>query len=165
MGDETAKLTRAALGLLLCVSCGWAADPDGETDSRQQGAGRTLALEISVSGVREVEGDVCVAVFESPRGFPDDPEAPVATACAPLARQPVRVEELVAGRTYGLSVFVDVNANRALDTKSLFGLSVPAEGFGFSMNPRIGFGVPPWDELSFTLDETTARQTVAMNYL
>lgn len=64
---------------------------------------------------------------------------------------------------YCLSCFHDANSNNLLD-KNFFG--APTEGYGFSNNPGITFGAPPFSQLQFTLNSIdTLKLKVDLIYL
>ena len=60
---------------------------------------------------------------------------------------------------YAISVYQDKNDNGKLDT-GLFG--IPKEPFGFSNDPKMGFGPPKYKDSAFTLQapETTIQISV-----
>lgn len=61
---------------------------------------------------------------------------------------------------YGIAVYLDENGNEKLDTNLL---GAPTEPFGFSMNPKIGFSAPKFNEFRFEHDGTDKELTIALN--
>ena len=56
----------------------------------------------------------------------------------------------VPSGVYAVSMFVDTNQNSAMDRNAL---GLPVEPYGFSGNPALLLGPPPFDRASFRLDE------------
>lgn len=124
-------------------------------------------LTVEIEGLKNTQGQVCLSLFESSQGFPNDAEAVVAKQCVaaapsadsqaaglavPLA---VTFNDLPSG-TYAVSVLHDENADNQVNT-GLFG--IPSEGFGFSRNPALRMGPPDFSEAAvavFGRNTTTA---------
>jgi uncharacterized protein (DUF2141 family) len=58
----------------------------------------------------------------------------------------LEMEDLVVGKEYAITCFLDENANLMLD-KNAFG--IPNEPYGFSNNTKGFFGPPSFDEVKF----------------
>lgn len=71
----------------------------------------------------------------------------------------IRIAVPAPGR-YALLVVHDENGNGKLDTL----LGVPREGFGFSRNPGIRVGPPPYGAVQFEI-AGHSRQAVKLKYL
>jgi uncharacterized protein (DUF2141 family) len=120
-------------------------------------------LTVELSGLRNDQGVIYAALFASPDGYPSDPTKAVRSGRFPISALPLTVAftNLPFGR-YAVSVHHDEN----MDTKlNLNPLGIPKEGIGFSRNPRIWKGVPPFHraEFEFTADNTLI--SITMKYL
>lgn len=71
----------------------------------------------------------------------------------------LKLDGLQSG-TYGIAVYLDMNGNEELDTNLL---GAPTEPFGFSMNPKIGFSAPGFDDFRFDHDGTATELTIQLN--
>ena len=114
-------------------------------------------LMVELSGFRNLDGEVCVSLFDSSEGFPNEEgDAVVAKQCIDAVSMmppadvsvtdvvvPITFSDLVAGRSYAVSVWHDENGDGELN-EGTFG--IPTEGFGFSRNPEIGTSAPEFYE-------------------
>lgn len=119
-------------------------------------------LDLAVTGLRNNKGNVLVCLTANPKAFPDcskDPNSRKATVAAINAGH-IHFEGLSAG-TWAVSLIHDENGNGKLDTAAM----IPREGFGFSRNPRIGFGPPRFTAAAFTIGDATTSQSVKMRYM
>lgn len=64
--------------------------------------------------------------------------------------------------TYAIGLYHDENGNRRFD-KNWVG--IPAEGFGFSLNPGIGLGPPDLIEAAFEAGQQGVVLDIEMNYI
>jgi uncharacterized protein (DUF2141 family) len=150
-GTKCAALT-SVLGLsLISVNAGATTTPTpGST------------LDVAVSGLRNVKGNVLICVTADSKAFPDcskDPASRKAIIAADKAAR-VRFPGMAAG-AYAISLIHDENANGKLDTKAM----IPGEGFGFSNNPMIMFGPPGFKRAKFVVGEGLTVQAVKMKYM
>lgn len=116
---------------------------------------------IDVTGQRSTRGSIHACLTRNPAHFPDcrsDPAAIVQTV--PASAHAIIFRGVPPGH-YALALFHDANANRKLDTV----LGVPREGFGFSRNPKIGFGPPRFEKVSIELTPGFARASVRLQYV
>ncbi|MEY3903320.1 MAG: hypothetical protein RL189_2626 [Pseudomonadota bacterium] len=91
---------------------------------------------------------ICYAVFAGPQGFPSDPSAVVLNGCKNVTSsiESFLIENLPPSQDgYVVSLFEDMNLNGKLDTRSIFGIQVPDEPFGFTQNPPLT-GAPTYDK-------------------
>jgi uncharacterized protein (DUF2141 family) len=119
------------------------------------------ALEIDVTGLRSAKGMIRVCLTADPKNFPgcvDDRHA--ITRSVPAGQRAIRFDALAPGN-YAAAVIHDENSNAKLDTL----MGIPREGFGFSRNPRIGFGPPRFAAAEFALGDVAEKQQVLMRYL
>jgi uncharacterized protein (DUF2141 family) len=109
-------------------------------------------LKLEVQEVRTSKGYFRYLIFNSSKGFPDQPELAVQKGEFP-ANSSVHVIKNLPADTYAISLIHDENNNQKLDT-GWFG--IPKEALGFSENPSISFGAPEFNQCKFKLkaDET-----------
>ncbi len=118
-------------------------------------------LEVDITGLRNMKGQVLVCLTTNPRAFPDcskdksSVRMTVKTANAVSIKLPAPTDG-----TYAIAVVHDENSNNKMD----MALFMPKEGFGFSRNPAIGMGPPKFKSASFAVAGDT-RQTIAMKYM
>ena len=121
----------------------------------------TTSLEIDVAGLRSAKGLIRVCLTADPKNFPqctDDRDA--VKRSVPAGQRVIRFDGLSPG-IYAAALIHDENSNAKLDTV----MGIPREGFGFSRNPRIGFGPPRFCAAEFALGAVAERQQVTMRYL
>ncbi|HEX7693390.1 MAG TPA: DUF2141 domain-containing protein [Sphingomonas sp.] len=119
------------------------------------------SLEIDVDGLRSAKGLIRVCLTADPKNFPqcvDDRDA--VKRSVPAAQRTIRFDGLAPG-TYAAALIHDENSNAKLDTL----MGIPREGFGFSRNPRIGFGPPRFAAAQFALGGVAEKQQITMRYL
>lgn len=118
-------------------------------------------LEVRIENLRNSEGVLRVCLTRAPKHFPDCTDDPAALKQSIAASiEAVVFDDVAAGR-YALAVVHDENGNGELDTM----LGIPREGFGFSRNPRIGFGPPKFADAGFDIGPGTTHQVVRVRYL
>jgi uncharacterized protein (DUF2141 family) len=122
---------------------------------------RPATLTISADNVRNSTGVVGVLVFQSARGWPEDPAAALAAKATPAhpGVTTVIVKELPPGE-YAVVMLHDENANQKLDKNFL---GIPKEGWGMSNNPKARGSAPSFTRARFTLDGNT-RLRIHLNY-
>jgi|SRR5271166_376698 len=103
-------------------------------------------LRVHVDGFRNQKGDLRVAVFKTPAGWPEPEErAFFHSGFAINGKESSAQLSLPPGR-YAVVVLHDENQNQKLDRNFL---NVPKEGFGFSNNPRVMLTAPGFDTAAF----------------
>lgn len=139
--------TRCALAALLLTA---AAD-----------APESITLNLVLTGLRSSAGEIRVCVWRQGDGFPNCRKGHdvrmIAAPAAPEVR--LAVEGLPPG-SHAVSVIHDENGNRQLDRNFL---GIPAEGVGFSRNPRVTFGPPAFAKARFDAAKE-ATQTIRIKY-
>lgn len=118
-------------------------------------------LSVDVDHVRNSRGSLRLCLTADPDNFPscvDDARAVTRSVAA--SERAIRFDGLPRGG-YALAVIHDENDNAKLDTFA----GIPREGFGFSRNPRIGFGPPRFTSARFDLQQPVAQQRVTMRYM
>ncbi len=124
---QSTKSAMAALFMLLA------------TGTASAGGVGEVALEIT--GLRNDRGEVLVALFRSPEGFPDGRYAfRYARVAATVPSLRVAFPGLPAG-DYAIAVIHDEDRDARLDTNWM---GIPREGYGASRNALPRFSAPTW---------------------
>ena len=118
-------------------------------------------IRVTVGNLRNTQGLVGVALFDTKQGFPDKPEKAIEGHSVQAGDQCVVVFANVPYGTYAVSVLHDENSNGKMD-KNFIG--IPKEGFGTSNNPKIRRGPPSFTESSFNLENNELAMKIDMNY-
>ncbi len=129
----------------------------------QSVAANASQLTVTIDGLRNTKGNVCLSLFSQAEGFPSQANRAVALQCVAArdVAEGVIFQGLSAGN-YAIAVFHDANADGKLNT-GIFG--IPKEGFGFSGNPAIKTRAPRFNETAFALSTPTAQIQIQMKYL
>ncbi|WP_156460783.1 DUF2141 domain-containing protein [Sphingomonas sp. Leaf339] len=125
------------------------------------GATQVARLDVDVAQMRSAKGLLRVCLTADPDNFPacvDDAHA--ITRSVPAGNRTVSFAGLPRGG-YAVAVIHDENGNHRLDTFA----GIPREGFGFSRNPKIGFGPPRFAAARFQIDSDAEEQQVRMRYI
>lgn len=103
---------------------------------------RATKVRLRVEGLKEIKGEVRIAVFNSSDSYA---KVPVMLAVVPVQGSVCEWEipELRFGE-YAVAVYHDANKNRKLDTNFV---GAPVEAYGFSNNARGLFGPPTWEKV------------------
>ncbi len=103
----------------------------------------TSTLSVTVSGLKNQRGQVCLSLFASGKGFPGSKGA-VQTQCIKATATTLVVEfpNFKFGN-YAVAVFHDTNGSGILHRNFL---GIPTEEFGFSQNPTILTGAPKFED-------------------
>lgn len=121
----------------------------------------TTSVDINVAGLRSAKGMVRLCMTTDPASFPgctNDRRA--VTRSVPASQPNIHITGVAPGN-YAVAVIHDENSNGKLDTFA----GMPREGFGFSRNPRIGFGPPRFAAAEFAVGTVTQTQQVMMRYM
>ena len=111
------------------------------------------SIEVEVSGVRNIRGDICLLLFNSADGFPDKYEKAFKLLKVPAQKGAVSAEfSQIPSGTYGISVLHDENRNEKIDKNWL---GIPKEQYGASNNARATFGPPSFKAAQFQHAEVT----------
>ncbi len=126
------------------------------------GAATPIArLDVDVNRLRSSKGMLRVCLTADPDNFPACiNDANATTRSVPAAAGRVSFEGLPSG-DYAVAVIHDENGNHRLDTFA----GIPREGFGFSRNPRVGFGPPRFAAARFSVAGGAAEQQIVMHYI
>lgn len=105
-------------------------------------------LTVVVTGLGSDDGDVHIAVYDTPETFPKGGVMLREGLPKPQDRRAIwRFENLPPGR-YAVATFHDANGNHSFD-QGLFG--IPLEPYGFSSGATALFSAPAFEEAAFDL--------------
>ena len=115
-------------------------------------------VDVRVSGIPSVEGQLFVELYDRPRYF--HYEWVLLEKIVPVTggAMTVTLEHVPKGR-YIVAASHDANSNHELDT-GLFG--IPQEAYGFSRDARGTFGPPDFEDGAFDFDGATVAMNVAV---
>jgi uncharacterized protein (DUF2141 family) len=116
------------------------------------------SIEIKIDGVKNDEGTVRVALFESEADFKADQPTAQQKTLAKEGGVTIRLEDVPNGR-YCIASFQDLNNNEKIDTNFV---GVPKEPYGFSRNARGRFGPPAFDDMAFDVGEGTKKMEIRL---
>ncbi len=125
------------------------------------GAAPPVGLEVVAEGLRSTQGVLRLCLVQASRDFPDCSASATArrlTVAADTAGA-IRFADLPPG-DYALALVHDENGNGRLDRM----MGIPREGIGFSRNPALRFGPPPFVAARFHFDGQTGREAVRVKY-
>ncbi len=122
--------------------------------------GNTNSLNVSISGIPSVSGNVYLLVYNQAIGFPSNPEKAYKKVLAKVsgANQIVAIENLPSGN-YSIVAFHDKNANNEFD-KTWYGS--PKESYGFTNTPNNFCGTPSFQQTSFDYDGKIATVKIQL---
>ncbi len=118
-------------------------------------------LKLVISQLRNQKGEVCIALFESKAGFPEDDTQAICNNCLTITELPMTVSFDVPHGSYAASVLHDENKDGELETGML---GIPKEGVGFSNDPRIIKGTPSFEKTRFEFNEGNREVEIAVKY-
>jgi len=123
----------------------------------------TGTLVVEMTGFRNDQGNVSVALFNQGQAYPKSPEKAVAIIYSKIVNEKASAtfDQLPAGE-YAVSVYHDENNNKKMDT-NIFG--IPKEGVGASNDARGHFGPPKYQDAKFYFDGTTKSISIRIVYL
>jgi len=132
-------------------------------ESQEITTGKKGSISIQVENIKNTNGRIAIALYNSEDGFPEKPEIAYALAHTSIngTSRAVVIENIPYG-TYALSILHDENENNTMD-KTWIGK--PKEGFGSSNNPKIRFRAPKFEEAGFVLDSEELSIAINMKYL
>ncbi|MBD2365008.1 DUF2141 domain-containing protein [Anabaena minutissima FACHB-250] len=119
-------------------------------------------LTVEIDGLKNQKGLVCVSVFASSQGFPNDRQRVVSNQCSKISETPLTItfDNLQAG-SYAVAAIHDQNSDRTLN-RNLIGM--PTEGFGFSRNPEIRTSPPKFGDAAFFLAGPNTSIQIRLKY-
>jgi uncharacterized protein (DUF2141 family) len=138
----------------------------GANASAQQpsctGPASSVRLYVDVENVRSGEGLIAVTLYADNRSkfLAKRGSLYVGRVPAKAGTTSVCIHVPKTG-TYALAVYHDADADRRFDRT---GIGLPAEGFGFSNNPRVFLGMPNWGSVRLGVPKTDLRTMVRLRY-
>lgn len=113
---------------------------------------QAFELEINIKNIRSSKGNIKVALYQGPKGFPSSFQSAYQTEIVEIQGDSTKhtFRGLVEG-DYAIAIFHDLNNNNILDTR----FRIPREPFGFSNNPRVT-GPPKYSSCRVDLKQDTA---------
>ena len=117
-------------------------------------------LTVTVTGIRNAKGDIRLAVYASPKEWPDDPASDHDQA-QPAKLGSVTFKFDLPPGTYAINGFHDEIGNGKFKT-SWIGL--PEEGYLFSNNVRPVLSAPSFESARFTLPPQGGAISISMHY-
>ncbi|QSV53862.1 MAG: DUF2141 domain-containing protein [Dolichospermum sp. UKL201] len=139
------KIVNLLIAALLTISFAEAAQAES-----------TTSLTVVVNGIRNKTGEICMRVYNSEKGFPNNAKSEVKSGCTQITGNSVKqVFSGLKPGTYAVAVVDDQNGDHKLN-KDFFG--IPQEGFGISKNPPVSIstGTPKFNNASFKVDKNTS---------
>lgn len=122
----------------------------------------TAAVQIEITGIRNSNGHVLIALFSSENGFPDKSEKAFKKLRIPAQKGTVKGSFTALPKgTYAYGVIHDENDNQKLDT-GFFG--IPKEGFVFSRNAMGTVGPPSFSDASFKVESASVSHSLKISY-
>jgi uncharacterized protein (DUF2141 family) len=115
-------------------------------------------IRVSVSGADSGEGQMIVALFDSPDSYLKEPLHEVIQTVNESGDAYLDLGSHQPG-DYVVVVVYDKNSNGELDT-GLF--KIPVEKVGFSNNPKVRFGPPKWRNARFALTDADVDIDISM---
>lgn len=120
-----------------------------------------INLQIVVEGYEVGVGQLRVALYDNPQEFNKVERAKWKDVFAADAK-PIQIaleRELFPNNELAVAVYQDSNSNNQLD-KNTFG--IPQESYGFSNNPKRGFGPPKYSEVVVPISSEELSLTITL---
>ncbi len=142
--------------MLNAAQTGSESSPDNDLPSAKG------SIFVEVSGLRNSNGYLLLALFNSQDGFPDNRENAFRKfrLKAEQGTMKINIVDLPPG-SYAFGIVHDENDNQKLD-KGLFG--IPKEGFCFSRQAMGTAGPPSFQAAAVTVTNSVTVQQVKMKY-
>ncbi len=123
-------------------------------------AASALTLDVEIVGVANDSGDVHVALYNDPAGFPKSQGMMIETE-APIKNGVARAtfKGLTAGQ-YAIAIYHDENGSNKFD-QGLFG--IPLEDFGFSNDVTVFLSAPEFEDAAFDVLESGTKIRIHLN--
>lgn len=120
-------------------------------------------LTVEIDELRNQQGQVCLSLFASGKGFPSNGAEAVQTRCVAITAMPLFVTfgNLQPG-SYAVAILHDVNSDKKANRNFL---GIPLEGFGFSGNPVIRTGPPKFNDAVVLVAGPSTNIQIQLNYL
>ena len=120
-------------------------------------------ITVTVTGIRSVDGQILISLYDKAEGFPKDRDAVVqGKAVSPDTTTQVTVvfKDLPFG-DYAVAVLHDEDSSSGMT----FGkFRIPKEGYCFSNNVKVRFKAPKFEKAKFALDRENVTQILRARY-
>lgn len=115
-------------------------------------------LTINIENIQSNQGNVFIALFSEPTGFPMQPpkSALIKSMPAKVGGASVTYQNIEAGR-YAVALYQDRNNNQRLDTSFI---GMPKEPYGFSNDAKVRFSAPSFQEAAFKIEEKISAKHI-----
>lgn len=127
--------------------------------------GDYATVEVRVEGIQNNQGEIGVALFNSPKGYPTHLEHAYEPKWVSLKEGPKTVDVQFEGVPFGdyaVSVLHDVNGNRRLEVGPL---GFPKEAVGFSNNQKVILSAPSFSASKFSVSQAgVMKMTIQIDY-
>lgn len=125
--------------------------------------GSAVALDVSVTGLRNGNGNVVICVWrKQDKGFPNcGAGQPFKRLTIPATAPSVALSDLPSGE-YAISIFHDEKKRGTLETNLV---GIPTSGVGLANNPPFGPMSPPTFDKARVLVPNTQTLNIAVKYL
>ncbi|MEN9810802.1 MAG: hypothetical protein RLZZ488_2369 [Pseudomonadota bacterium] len=126
--------------------------------------GPTARLNVKLNYLNNKNGSICVSLFSSEDGFPDDGQKAALSKCVSAQELSENAElalDVPNAGSFALALFHDENMDSKLNTGA-FG--IPLEGFAFSNNPKIRFSAPKFAECAVAPTDGVQTLSIDMKY-
>ena len=117
-------------------------------------------LEVAILGAASDDGDVHVALYNDPEGFPKSRGMLIEMEVPIENQQAIAVFENLEPGRYAIAIYHDENSSNKFD-QGLFG--IPLEDFGFSNDATIFLSPPSFEDAAFDIPETGAVIRIHLN--
>ncbi len=120
------------------------------------------SIKVTVTDVNNKAGEVMLALFSSPKGFPYETGFAVQKqkAKAVNGRVEITFSDIPSG-TYAIALFHDTNADGKLNTNFI---GIPKEGYGVSNNSYNTFSAPDYQTSSFQHHTQLTELSIRVKY-
>lgn len=128
----------------------------------QVASSQSAEITVSIKGVKNNKGNICVLLFNNSKGFPDNPDNALLSKIIPAQTREIIVKlDGITPDTYAVTVLHDENKNFKMDYNWL---GIPKEGFGVSNNAKGKFGPPKFEDASFKFTGGNHSLSIQMSY-
>src|SRR3989338_7964624 len=117
-------------------------------------------LEVQVVGIKDLEGEIGVALWNSKLGYPTELEHAYIPEWVPLEKGQNSVSvvfDTMPPDEYAISVVHDTNGNRLVDRSRM---GFPKEGVGFSNDQKVTLRAPRYKNAKFPLSAGEHKKIV-----
>lgn len=143
-----------------------AADSEPPPAQAPASAPQTTHLKLEITGLKSEQGQCPIAIYIED-GF-NDPDRAIFKETLNIDGDPIMLSvsltdwmqsrglQSLEGLKLAVSAYHDRNSNGKLD-KNSFG--IPTEPYGFSRDPKRGFGPPSFEQAAFEIDRNPTSET------